>query len=121
MVKKKNSSISWEEFQSLGNPDSVDLPIENDEDKDLQSSNFQSFRVRIFLDKKGRGGKKVTIIRGLELQDDDLNDICKKMKTKCGVGGSSKNSEILIQGDQRKRLLVFLHEMGYKDVKLAGG
>ena len=76
-------------------------------------------KVIVSRDRKHRAGKTVTLVSGLQLTEDDMLTLCKWLKGKCGCGGSVKDSEILIQGDMREKVVELLEEKGYKP-KLSG-
>jgi len=71
-------------------------------------------RLRLILDTKQRAGKAVTLVTGFIGKTEDLEDLGKKLRNYCGTGGSVKDGEILIQGDQREKALQFLQKQGYK-------
>mgnify|MGYP003298347567 CR=1 FL=1 len=70
--------------------------------------------LRVWLDRKQRGGKVVTLVKGFVGTDEDLADLGRMLKSKCGVGGSAKDGEIIVQGDHRDRVVELLLAAGYK-------
>lgn len=77
----------------------------------------QQQKLRLSMERAGRGGKTVTLVRGFVGTADDLLSLCKLLKQKCGVGGSAKDGEIIIQGDHRQRLVEILRKEGYSQAK----
>jgi translation initiation factor 1 len=74
-------------------------------------------KLRIRLETKHRGGKTVTLITGFAGTEEDLEDLGKKLKNTCGTGGNAKDNEIIIQGDQRDKVLQWLLKNGYTGTK----
>ncbi len=78
-------------------------------------------KLRVLLDRKQRKGKEVTLVSGFVGPEEDLKELGKLLKTKCGVGGSVKGGEIILQGDHRDKVVALLRERGYSDTKKSGG
>lgn len=76
--------------------------------------------VRVYRSKQGRGGKTVTLVSGLPGSPADLDAVLKELKKRCGTGGSREGRDLVIQGDQRDRIVAALEGAGHR-VKLAGG
>ncbi len=96
------------DFELDSNEETVETPANSEQ------------RLEAHLDKKNRGGKVATVIKGFDGSDDDLKVLAKQLKTLCGVGGSAKDGEIIIQGNFRDKIMDFLSKEGYK-VKRVGG
>ena len=122
MGKEKPKSLKG--LESLGALFSIE-PSESEsieeKESDFDEVNASSIDLRVSLDKKQRKGKAVTLITGFgDLNQDDIDDLGKMLKSKCGVGGSAKNGEIIIQGDHVVKVIDLLKKEGFR-VKRSGG
>lgn len=107
MSKKKFNSLSSLVYST--NPDA----IQNDEPAAIATLPTSQQKLKVSLDRKQRAGKTVTLIEGFIGSEDGLIELAKKLKTKCGTGGSAKDGQILIQGDYKEKISQWLKEWGY--------
>lgn len=91
-----------------------DFNYEEESEEEPQTLEPSRQNLIVSIDRKGRGGKQVTLVTGFVGTSDDLAELGRTLKVKCGVGGSAKDGEITIQGDFRDRVVALLKDMGYK-------
>ena len=108
----------WKKKLNVVYSTNPDFEYEQDETPQEETLAKEKQLLRIKLDTKQRRGKAVTLITGFVGQDDDLNDLGKLLKMKCGVGGSVKEGNIIVQGDMRNKVLAILQKEGYKKVRV---
>lgn len=113
-MKKKNNSSP---FVYSTNPDFKPLGKEEFEENLLPENQ----KLRIWLETKHRGGKAATVITDFVGKEYEMKELGKQLKNHCGTGGSVKDGEIIIQGDQREKVLQWLLSKGFKQTKKAGG
>lgn len=91
--------------------------FQHEEENTAETLPPQQQKLKVRLDTKHRGGKAVTLVEGFVGTEEDLQDLGKKLKNFCGTGGSAKDNEVLVQGDQRDKVLQWLQKNGYKNAK----
>ena len=97
-----------------------DYDYDHEEDN-VATLPVQQQKLRVMIDRKQRKGKEVTLITGFIGTEDDLKALGKLLKSKCGVGGSAKNGEIIVQGNNKQKVLDLLKKEGYTQTKGVGG
>ncbi|MEA1848570.1 MULTISPECIES: translation initiation factor [Chryseobacterium] len=97
------------------------FPDHDEQDFEMPEEKFKQKEPLVCkFEKKGRNGKPVTVIEGWEGTEEELKKISKKIKTTLGIGGSEKDGTIIIQGDNRDKIMDILKEMGYKTKRVGG-
>ncbi|MFB0924538.1 MAG: translation initiation factor [Vicingaceae bacterium] len=92
-----------------------------DNNEELETLEPREQKLKVLIDRKQRKGKSVTMITGFKGSDNDIKDLAKTLKSKCGGGGSTKDGEILVQGEFKDKIYSFLIDMGYQQTKKVGG
>lgn len=110
-MSKKND---WKERLNMVYSTNPDFHYELSQKEEAETLPPSQQQLRISLDKRNRNGKSVTLVTGFVGKEADLKELTKMLKSKCGVGGSCKEGEILIQGDFRNKVLEILQASGYR-------
>ncbi len=111
MAKKKNK---------IGVMYSTNSNFEYEYESEQKTLAVADQRIEVWIDKKNRGGKIATIVKGFVGTESDLKDLGKVLKSACGVGGSAKNGEIIIQGNVRDKVMQILSDKGYFCKRVGG-
>lgn len=107
----------WKERLGMVYSTNPDFQYETTEEPEVETLPKERQRLRVSIERRNRGGKVVTLVTGFVGSDTDLKELGKWLKTKCGVGGSAKDGEILVQGDFKNRVVELLKEEGYTQTK----
>jgi Translation initiation factor 1 (eIF-1/SUI1) and related proteins len=108
----------WKDRLNVVYSTNQDFQYENREEEEPDTLPKEKQNLRIQLDKRNRSGKKVSLITGFIGKNEDMQSLGKLLKTKCGVGGTAKDGEIIIQGDFRTKILEILLKEGYVKAKI---
>ena len=107
----------WKERLNVVYSTNPDFKYESMEEEETKTLDKRLQKLRVSIEKKGRGGKTVTLINGFTGTDNDLKELGKLLKAKCGVGGSVKDGEIIIQGEFKQRIIELLQAEGYSQTR----
>lgn len=108
--------MDWRDSLQLVYSTNPDVNI-GEEKPEVETPSTERQKLRVGIERHHRGGKTVTIIRGFVGSDENLQALCKQLKTKCGTGGSAKDGEIIIQGEMKEKIVSLLLQLGYKNTK----
>jgi translation initiation factor 1 len=118
LYKKIMKYNDWKDRLNIVYSTNPNYQYETDDAEEAETLPKEKQALRISLDKRNRGGKKVTLITGFIGKNEDLETLGKWLKVKCGVGGSAKDGEIIIQGDFRDKIYEILQKDGYQKARI---
>ena len=119
-MAKNPKDNDWKDRLNVVYSTNPDFNYEMDDEEEKATLQPSQQRLRVQLDRKNRGGKVVTLITGFVGTEDDLKELGKFLKSKCGVGGSAKDGEVIVQGDFKQKVLELLKKEGYTQTKPVG-
>lgn len=114
MAAKKND---WKDRLNIVYSTNPDFQYTTDEMEEYETLPKQQQKLRVSIEKNHRGGKTVTIIKNFIGTEEDMKELARLLKTRCGVGGSAKDGEILVQGDFKEKIIEILKKDGYTQTK----
>ena len=120
-VMAKNTKYNdWKDRLNVVYSTNPDFRYETPDEEEASTLPPSQQKLRVQLDRKNRGGKVVTLVTGFTGSDDDLKELGRLLKSKCGVGGTAKDGEIIVQGDFKQKVLDLLKQAGYTQTKPVG-
>ena len=111
------SNNDWKSRLNVVYSTNPDFVYQTEQESEVETLPPQRQELRVWLDRKQRAGKQVTLVKGFVGSESDLRELASLLKSNCGVGGSAKEGEIIIQGDFRDRVVEILTRAGYKAKK----
>ena len=112
-----NRNNDWKDRLNIVYSTNPNFAYSTDEMEEIETLPKQQQKLRVSIEKNHRGGKTVTIVKNFIGTENDMKELGKLLKTKCGVGGSVKDGEILIQGDFKEKTIELLKKEGYTQTK----
>lgn len=107
----------WKDRLNVVYSTNPDFHYETEEESQQETLPKDKQNLRVFIEKKNRGGKTATVVKGFVGGEEDLKTLAKLLKTRCGVGGAAKESEIIIQGELKEKVTELLKKEGYTRTK----
>lgn len=119
-MAKDTKNNDWKDRLNVVYSTNPNFQYETGNTKEAETLSPNQQKLRVQLDRKNRGGKVVTLVTGFVGTDDDLKELGRMLKSKCGVGGSAKDGEIIVQGDFKQKVIELLKKEGYTQTKPVG-
>lgn len=120
VMAKNTKNNDWKDRLNVVYSTNPDFRYEIRDEEETSTLPPSQQKLRVQLDRKNRGGKVVTLVTGFVGTDDDLKELGRLLKGKCGVGGTAKDGEIIVQGDFKQKVLDLLKQAGYTQTKPVG-
>lgn len=112
-----NNGNDWKKRLGMVYSTNPDFQFETEQEEERETLPKQQQKLRVSIEKKNRGGKTAMVIKGFVGCEEDLKALGKMLKTKCGVGGSAKEGELIIQGEFKQKIIDILIKEGYTQTK----
>ncbi len=107
----------WKDRLNIVYSTNPNFAYQTESEDEQETIEKEKQNLRVSIEKKNRGGKTATVVKGFTGSEADLKDLAKLLKTRCGVGGAAKDGEIIIQGDLREKVVELLKKEGYVRTK----